>query len=68
MSMFDEMKDSIARSNEYGAPGHGFQGVRLHGETIISREEAEMMGTEEEFDDKIAQSLAQGITRQGGNY
>ena len=69
MSAFEEIKDSIARSNEYGAPGHGYQGTRVNGKMTVSRAEAEAMTSEEEFNDKvIAEILAQGIQRRGGNY
>ena len=67
-SSFDDIKDSIARSNEYGAPGHGYQGTFVNGKMAVSREEAEGMASEEEYNDKIAEALGEGITRRGGNY
>lgn len=67
-SLFDDIKDSIARSNEYGAPGHGYQGTFVNGKMAVSREEAEGMASEEEYNDKIAEALGEGITRRGGNY
>ena len=65
---FADIKDSIARSNAYGAPGHGYQGTRVNGKLAVSRAEAEAMGSGEEYEAKIAETLAEGITRQGGNY
>lgn len=67
-SDFAKIKDSIARSNEYGAPGHGYQGTYVNGELAVSRTEAEAMGSSEEYGNKIAQTLAEGIIRRGGNY
>ena len=67
-SSFDDIKDSIARSNEYGAPGSGYQGTFINGKMAVSREEAEGMASEEEYNEKIAETLGEGITRRGGNY
>lgn len=68
VASFADIKDSIARSNAYGAPGHGYMGSFVNGQLAVSRGEAEAMGSGEEYADKIAETLAQGITRQGGNY
>ena len=65
---FSDIKDSIARSNAYGAPGHGYQGTYVNGKLAVSRGEAAAMGSSEEYEAKIAETLAEGITRQGGNY
>lgn len=72
---FARIKDSIARSNEYGAPGHGYQGTSVNGKLAVSRAEAEAMSSaeyeaqiNEEYEAQIAELLGQGITRQGGNY
>lgn len=67
-TQFADIKDSLARSAEYGAPGHGYQGTFVDGELAVSRSEAESMSSSEEYEAKITETLAQGITRQGGNY
>lgn len=76
---FADIKDSIARSNAYGAKGHGFQGARVNGKMVVSRAEAESMSSaqfkdriqqalNEDAESEIAEALGQGIKRRGGNY
>ena len=65
---FAQIKDSIARSNAYGAPGSGYQGTFVNVKMAVSREEAEGMASEEEYNENIAETLGEGITRRGGNY
>ena len=50
---FADIKDSIARSNAYGAPGHGYQGTRINRKIAVSRAEAEAMSSSAEYEAQL---------------
>ena len=70
MSGFSKMKEIIATQRGWGTDT--FKGVFYHGKQIASAEDIEALGSESEYNqfiqDRIAELLGQGITRQGGNY
>ena len=63
---------ALARQREWGTDN--FRGVFYHGKQIVAPEEVENEAQMNDLiddrvaEEQLAQLLAQGITRQGGNY